>query len=393
MLSLVALAACSSHGATGGDGFVSGDAGTREGTLGFGAAQRTLGTGSVVAVFDANSDGKVDVVVAGVDPNTGGPTGGSLLAQGDGSFKVGGTFSTLGSSAWLASGDYTGDGHADLFSANGSGNPGPSGGNMAALPSQVNGMFGPAKSFAAEADPVAVESGDFNHDGKADAAIAAYQGPDGKGRVDVFLAGVANATSYGGGSLPQAIAIGDFNGDGELDLAAGGGTSVTGSLVILLGSATGAFTPGASYQPGKQVAALAAADADGDGKLDLVIADQIDATVAVAHGNGDGTFALGRAYPTGSGHDNTMCMVVGDFNGGGRLDAAVLNIPGAGPAYLSVVLGGGDGTFGAPAMFGQFNTTGVIRGGLGTGDFNGDGRPDLVVAHGLIDVFLNSSQP
>jgi hypothetical protein len=111
----------------------------------------------------------------------------------------------------------------------------------------------------------------------------------------------------------------------------------------------------------------------------------------VAHGNGDGTFVLGRAFPTTADRANTFCLVVGDFNGGGRLDAAVLNVPGAGPAYVSVVLGSGDGTFGAPLELGQFNTTGVIRGGLGTGDFNGDGRPDLVVAHGLIDVFLNTS--
>jgi len=382
----MALVGCGGSPGAAGDGFLPGDAGTREGVLGFGAAQRTLGTGTVITVADVNGDGKVDAVVAGVDPSTGGPTGGSLLSMGDGTFRTGGTFSTGGSSLWLTTGDFTGGGKASLISANGSGNPG--GGNMMALTGHGDGTFGSARSFSAEQYPVAVVSGDFDKDGKDDAAVVARSA----GKLDIFLSSASMAASLGAGMVPEAIAVGDFNGDGNLDLAVGGGTSVKGQVVIFLGSAAGAFTAGVTYPLGKEAGAIAAADADGDGKLDLIVADKISATVTVGHGHGDGTFAFGAGFPTGTGADNTLALVVGDFNGGGRLDAAVINVPGAGPAYLSVVLGGGDGTFGPPNMFGQFNTSEVNPGALGAGDFNGDGRLDLIVAHGQIETFTNTSR-
>jgi len=101
-------------------------------------------------------------------------------------------------------------------------------------------------------------------------------------------------------------------------------------------------------------------------------------------GNGDGTFQSPRSFETGG---SPISVAVGDFDGDGWLDLAVANNA---SNYVSVLLGIGDGSFQLSRNFG------VRRGpvSVAVGDFNGDGRPDLAVGDqnsDSVSVLINNS--
>jgi hypothetical protein len=114
----------------------------------------------------------------------------------------------------------------------------------------------------------------------------------------------------------------------------------------------------------------AVGDFNGDGHADLAVINQASNTVSVLLGNGDGTYQPKIDYATGAAPTG---VVVADFNADGKLDLAVANF---GANSVSVLLGNGDGTF-RPRTDLAVSTTPVS---LAVGDFNGDGKLDLAVA-------------
>ncbi len=95
--------------------------------------------------------------------------------------------------------------------------------------------------------------------------------------------------------FPAGVAVGDFNGDGKLDAAVAGGGSTKypyAGVAISLGKGKGKFTQagGSPMSLGKNLTAITAADFNGDGKLDLAATDAGSNDVLVLLGNGDGTF-------------------------------------------------------------------------------------------------------
>src|SRR5215216_2665212 len=115
-----------------------------------------------------------------------------------------------------------------------------------------------------------------------------------------------------------------------------------------------------------------AADLNGDGKLDLAGAGAN--AVSVMLGNGDGTFRAKTDFPIGV---QTQAVAAGDFNSDGKVDLVVtLNSP---QFSLALLTGTGTGTFNAPTFFP--NTSGFDSPAIAATDLNGDGKLDLVVMH------------
>ncbi len=190
--------------------------------------------------------------------------------------------------------------------------------------------------------------------------------PDASGPVGRPLVG--RPTVYPTSTEPHSVVAADVNGDGRLDLVvADAGTS---DAAVLIGR-EGGFAPAVKYRTGLRPKVVVAADLDRDGKLDLVSANQDGSSVSVLLGNGDGSFRRHRDYPTCfHAHDVTT----GDLNGDGSLDLAVACFGGT---VVSVLDGRGDGTF-APHVdheSGKGPHSVVAR------DLNGDGRLDLAVAN------------
>jgi hypothetical protein len=169
--------------------------------------------------------------------------------------------------------------------------------------------------------------GDFNADGMLDALVAGggtakYQGSG----VNVSL-GNGDGTFKPGSAISlgknlSAILAADFNGDGKLDFAVT--DSAGNAVMILLGNGDGTFGPPTTIPVGNQPDAIITGDFNNDGKLDLAIANYGDGTVTLLLGNGDGTFTLasGSPYAVGNG---PVAIAAADFNGDGKLDLAVAN--------------------------------------------------------------------
>jgi|HubBroStandDraft_4_1064222.scaffolds.fasta_scaffold14720_2 hypothetical protein len=197
------------------------------------------------------------------------------------------------------------------------------------------------------------------------------------------------------GYNPYSVAIADVNGDGKLDLIVANEqqskTDPAGSISVMLGKGNGTFHPAVNYSSGGQSAySVVVADVNGDGKLDLVVANGCLGSncamggVGVLLGNGDGTFKKAVTYSSGAASVFGSHVAVGDLNGDGKLDLAVATTGsgcgnGCPSGLVGVLLGNGDGTFKKAKMYstGGFDAIGWVE----IADVNGDKKPDLVVAN------------
>lgn len=258
---------------------------------------------------------------------------------------------------------------------------------FAVTPSTASVGLSAPKGFTAGLGPALMAVGDFNGDGKPDLAVSS----EGSNNVSILLGdgqgGFQTHVDYATGAQPGGIAVGDFNRDGKLDLAVAdqncaNNTCGPGSVSILLGKGDGSFEPAVEYAAGSGTYSVAVGDFDGDGKLDVAVANSgfgllEPGGIQVLLGNGDGTFQGAVNYGTGSG-TNPTAVVVGDFNNDGKLDLAVANTACGSPCGdLAVLLGNGDGTF-QPAV--NYNA-GAQPLSIAVGDFNLDGKLDLAVAN------------
>ncbi len=185
-----------------------------------------------------------------------------------------------------------------------------------------------------------------------------------------------SGSPFNTGNSPDAVVTADFNGDGIQDLAVA--NQLDNTVSILLGVGNGTFQPQVTYATGDGPADVAVGDFNGDGHLDLAVVNsgenssgQFDNSVSILLGNGDGTFQAQVTYATGQ---VPVSVAVGDFNRDGYLDLAIVD------QYddaVSILLGNGDGTFQPEVEYGVSSQPMQVA----VDDFNGDGRLDLVTAN------------
>lgn len=233
--------------------------------------------------------------------------------------------------------------------------------------------------------PDAIVTGDFNGDGNPDLAVVNHD----DGTVTIFLGqsdgSFTRSADYEVGSGPIAIVAADFNGDGKIDLAvANQNCQVScgkGSVSVLLNHGDGSFQVSSSYATGSDPVSIAAGDFNGDGKIDLAVANAISlgrpvpGTVSIFLNNGDGTFRSNGDFPAGSGVGSLTTV---DFSGNGRLSLAVTNFVSLnGTNAVSILQNRGDGSFQMPVSY----RTGQAPTWVVSADFNHDGIPDLAVTN------------
>jgi hypothetical protein len=169
--------------------------------------------------------------------------------------------------------------------------------------------------------------------------------------------------------LPYSIAVGDFNHDGKPDMAVASPYNGVTQISVLLGNGDGTFKPAVYYAAGASPASVVAADFNGDGNLDLAVADSASSSnnVAILLGNGDGTFQSPKFYSTPS---VPTFAAVGDFNNDHRPDLVLMD-----GHQVSVMLGNGDGSFQPPIN--TMLTHGPLA--LGVGHFTSSGNLDVAL--------------
>jgi hypothetical protein len=318
-----------------------------------------------IAVGDFNHDGKLDLAV------TSDCCGLSiLLGRGDGTFQPATQYVVGDGPFSIVAVDLNHDGNLDLAVAN---HLSP---YLSILMGRGDGTFEPAtQSPPVPDDAVFVGAGDFNGDGIPDLVTLG-----GSPTINVFLGNGDGTFQNAVGTEPSfavgAIGVGDFNGDGLSDLATAGQFGFGTGVNILLGNGDGTFRVGANYPGDREPVSIAVADFNGDHNLDFAVANLEGVGIGVFLGNGDGTFQPGVNYATSF----PTWVTAADLNASGKIDLAVANSEGG----ASVLLGNGDGTF----QPGAFYPGGSWSVSVAPGDFNGDGKTDLMIADHLYDFVI-----
>jgi hypothetical protein len=319
------------------------------------------GVYSTMILADLNDDGHPDIawptLITGI-------SGYAIdLNTGNGHFGIPQTYSlpAQSNSSQMAVGDFNGDGKQDLVFSTGY------------LLGNGDGTFGSPVSLPSGIHSLAL--GDWNNDGYEDlAAVIGTQQPDSSTSYGLY---VLTSSSSGFSTEPTLIANGYQDtllqarvlpGSSNLDLIA---SLAGGGFAVFNGNGNGAFSGPLSYAnlgsfgivPG------AFADLNGDGIPDLV--GSTEAEFTAAYGNPDGTFQGSPMTVTGS----NLATTTADINGDGLMDVIVRDTTSTNAPQ--VYLGNGSGRF-TPVAAGSTASAGDRGGLLISADFNGDGRPDLV---------------
>jgi FG-GAP-like repeat/EF hand len=322
---------------------------------------------SIVAA-DVNGDGKVDLISA----NEGDSTLTVLTNSGNGIFSSNATYHTFANPESVVAADVNRDGKVDLICACTGGNA------LMTFTNSGSGGFVNSAHYTIGSSPYWVIAVDVNGDGNVDLISGNNSSlviltNDGTGNFAI-------ASSPGVGS--QSVTAADLNGDGKIDLI----EANANSLRILTNGGNGTFSlcytnTLSTLKPGF----IATADVNDNGKVSVVVPDYGSGsgkTLTVLTNDGSGNFSSNTTYTVGNG---PYYVIAADANGDGKVDLICANRLGGGT--LTVLTNNGSGDFGSNATY----TVGANTISVTAADLNGDGKLDLITAFNTLSVLLNTS--
>ncbi len=220
-----------------------------------------------------------------------------------------------------------------------------------------------ATSYTTGLDPTQVVAADLTGDGRTDLVVLNAGSQD----ISIFLndgkGGFVVMPRVDAGNDPTALVVKDINGDGIPELLI---ANSQGDLLLIQGNGDGTFQP---YQRVDQTVSLAVGSFNSNGQPEFVLSNTSIDQLSIQYGETQ-SFVQGRSQ----GIQAPGAVAVADLNGDGNLDIIMIN---KGENEVLVYLGLGGDRFEAPLRY----YTGTDPEGLTVADLTGDGIPDLIVSN------------